>query len=109
MHSTFSSYHLEQTNYFVQHPTTVMSMTTCFIGKSFVWLLRNPYNKCQHKNSNNETNWGKTATICTKGYSKFMGTQEWLKCRLMCGLSDIKHEEQMLHMVEVPDVKKYMR
>jgi hypothetical protein len=51
----------------------------------------------------------KTATILTKGYSKFMWTQKWLKCTFLFGLSGIKQEEQMLHMVEVPDVKKHMR
>jgi hypothetical protein len=46
MYSTFPSYHLEETNYFVQHQTTVMSwckltnMTTCFTGKSFVWTTQ---------------------------------------------------------------------
>lgn len=34
-----------------------------------------------------------------------MGTQEWLKCRLLFGLSDTEQEEQMLHLAEVPDAK----
>jgi len=54
-------------------------MTTCFTGKSFVWST-------QKQEQQNQL--GKTATILTKGYSKFMGTQEWLKCRLLFGLNE---------------------
>lgn len=73
------------------------NMTTCFTDKSFVWSVTiKPTGE-------------KLPQYLQKVITSLWGTQEWLKCWLLFGLSDIKQEEQMLHMVEVPDAKKYMR